>query len=355
MRSTHLPSNDLRPSAALALLLSLVLAAAPAVGLAADPAKPGDPAKPAGAKPAETKPAKPAEKKANKGKTEPAAPEDLILTTDDGLRLAISYYRGADGKETIPVVLLHMWKQSRADYQDLALYLQSLGHAVIVPDLRGHGQSTRFKGAGKEEDLKAASMPPYEFANMALEDMNAVKEFLWERNNAGELNIDKLCVVGAEMGAIVAIDFAAYDAIGYKHGAPAYGPLKLGEFVKAIVLLSPEWSIRGHTLRDALATPRVLSDISLLIVVGKKDAKAASEAKRIENRFARFHQVRNVEDAAKQKTLFMVHLDTSLQGTRMLDPKLKVPEAIGEFINRRIVKPEAAIDWRWQERKRPHQ
>ena len=47
---------------------------------------------------------------------------------------------------------------------------------------------------------------------MATEDMMAVKAFLWDRNNAGELNIDKLCVVGAEMGASVAMSFALADA-----------------------------------------------------------------------------------------------------------------------------------------------
>ena len=32
---------------------------------------------------------------------------------------------------------------------------------------------------------------------MVTQDMRAVKDFLWQKNNAGELNIDKLCVVGA--------------------------------------------------------------------------------------------------------------------------------------------------------------
>ena len=55
-------------------------------------------------------------------------------------------------------------------------------------------------------------MPPAQFKAMVTCDMEAVKKFLWERNNAGELNIDKLCVVGAEMGASVAVNFALADA-----------------------------------------------------------------------------------------------------------------------------------------------
>ena len=154
------------------------------------------------------KPEKKVEKKTDKDDEKIPKPEDLVLRTGDGLELALTYYPGTKGKQTIPIVLLHMWKQSRNEYKDLAPALQALGYAVIVPDLRGHGESTRMKGARRDETLNAAKMPPAQFGLMVTEDMKAVKDFLWERNNAGELNIDKLCVVGAEMGASVALNFA---------------------------------------------------------------------------------------------------------------------------------------------------
>ena len=105
-----------------------------------------------------------------------------------------------------------MWKQSRSDYKDLAPFLQRLGYAVLVPDLRGHGDSMHVKGARKEDTINAEKMSPQQFLLMAGQDMKAVKQFLWDRNNAGELNIDKLCIVGAEMGASVAVNFALLDA-----------------------------------------------------------------------------------------------------------------------------------------------
>ncbi len=43
------------------------------------------------------------------------------------------------------------------------------------------------------------------------QDLEACKSFLMDKNNAGELNINKLCVVGVEMGAVVAVDWAAWD------------------------------------------------------------------------------------------------------------------------------------------------
>ncbi len=136
-------------------------------------------------------------------------PEDYILPTSDGLQLAMTYYAGptypdTKDKQIIPVVLLHMWKQSRHDFKELAPFLQKQGYAVLVPDLRGHGDSKRLKGDRRDETLNAEKMSPQQLPLMATEDMMAVKQFLWERNNKGELNIDKLCIVGAELGASVA-------------------------------------------------------------------------------------------------------------------------------------------------------
>ena len=97
-----------------------------------------------------------ADKKAEKKEKEIPKPEDLVLPTADGVQLAVTYYPGpvypgVKDKQIIPVVLLHMWKESRNDYKDLAPYLQRSGFAVIVPDLRGHGESTHVKGARKEQ------------------------------------------------------------------------------------------------------------------------------------------------------------------------------------------------------------
>jgi len=124
------------------------------------------------------------------------------LVTRDGMHLAATYFPGTEGKETVPVILLHMYKGDRTEYGQLAAYLQSQGHAVLVPDLRGHGESTT--GANLRMPLSATNLARDDFANMVRFDMEALKEFLRAKNNEGLLNIQKLCVVGAEMGASVA-------------------------------------------------------------------------------------------------------------------------------------------------------
>ncbi len=281
-------------------------------------------------------------------------PEDLVLQTSDGLELTLTYYAGAKGRQTIPIVLLHMWKQSRNDYKDLAPALQAMGYAVIVPDLRGHGESTRLKDARKDETLKAATMPPQQFTAMVNKDMDAVKKFLWERNNAGELNIDRLCVVGAEMGASVALNFALADAVVQDRNRVPRPDYKLGRFVKALVLISPEPAFRGLPIRVAAAYPAVQRDIAVLILVGKQDSKALEEAKRIHGIFEKHHPEPTGDDKLDRKTLFFGKLDTSLQGTKLLDPKFNVPAIIADFIYRRLVKSAASREWTWRERKVPH-
>ncbi len=67
---------------------------------------------------------------------------NITLNTHDGVTLGATYYGSLLGKEAVPVIMLHQYKGSRADFKDLALALQAKGCAVLVPDLRGHGQST---------------------------------------------------------------------------------------------------------------------------------------------------------------------------------------------------------------------
>ena len=84
---------------------------------------------------------------------------------------------------------------------------------------------------------------------MVTQDLLAVKDFLWKKNNAKALNLDKLVVIGVEKGAALALSYAADDAVGYEQGQAKVGPLKLGRFVKAVVLISP--ADQGHGLEDA--------------------------------------------------------------------------------------------------------
>lgn len=283
-------------------------------------------------------------------------PEEVVLTTRDQMQIKTTYYAGLNGKESVPVVLLPMYKRDRTDYKGLALFLQSQGQAVLTVDLRGHGGSTSTVGG---TELEVAKLVPDQFKAMVTGDMVAVKGFLWKKNNEGELNLNKLCIVGAEMGAAVAMDFAALD-----WNIPPYGALQQGGFVKALVLLSPEPQFKNLAMIPAI---RALGDanraVSVLVLVGEQNGKLDRDANRIfdllkPNRIYKGMRLRPDEPKPEdgQINLWLGELPTTLQGTRMLEVEaLKVKLHIAKFIKLRLVDSDAAKAITWKELKLPHQ
>lgn len=276
--------------------------------------------------------ANPANKTAAKNdKTDQPPPsENVSLYTSDGLKLQATFFPGTKGNQSVPVILLHMWKGNRGDFANLPLFLQSQGHAVLVPDLRGHGDSVRMQSSSRP--LEAEKLPRAQYLNMVDYDVETLKKFLMEKNNKGELNINKLCLVGAEMGAVVAIDWARLD-----WSWPPLNTGKQGQDVKAVVLLSPQWSFHGITAKQAMAHRLMLGVLSTMIVVGKDDPKAVQQAKRFEAIFLRSSPAATAEKI-EDRTFFYVPLDTSLQGTKLFSvPTLKMNERIAYFIEIRLV------------------
>ena len=299
--------------------------------------------------------------------------EPLVLLTSDGVRLATTYFPGTKKKETVPIILLHMHKGSGSDYAELAASLQKLGHAVLVPDLRGHGNSTERRGT--QVTLSAETMSRADFIRMVGGDMEALKDFLRQENNDGKLNIEKLCVVGAEMGASVALTWTQLD-----WSRPPVGVYKLGQDVKALVLISPEWSTPGLPLKPVLTksnarfpltdpllinaakkgtigfkNPQALDmrrEVSVLIIAGKGNSRAVRDARRLHTMLKRYHPDPPPKERAKEQDLYYGTLDTSLQGTKMLGVSgLNLGGLIAEFVRRRLVdRP-----FPWQHRtKDPH-
>lgn len=269
-------------------------------------------------------------------------PENLALKTADDVTIAVTFYPSPSkqGRTTVPVMLLHAWKGNRGDFEALALKLQRAGHAVIAPDLRGHGDSSR--PAGRVGELR-----PADYLSIVEPggDLETIKRFLMEKNNAGELNIEKLCLVGVEMGAVMALNWAARD-----WSWPTLAVGKQGQDVKALVLVSPEWSFKGVRISEAVANTNVRADLSVLIVVGKGNSKLLAEARRLHSAFEKYHGPSPTDDDAAAATLWYKTPQTSLQSTRLLNEKsMHVDEMILRFVDLRLVKQQIP----WQERKSP--
>lgn len=271
-------------------------------------------------------------------------PEEVERVTSDNVVVKATFFPGTQQENTVPVILLHSWRGSSKEYVTLAPYLQGLGHAVLVPDLRGHGQSKRvLLGTGTVE-IDAARMGAEQFDLMVSRDMESWRSFLTQKNNEKALNLEKLCIVGSEMGASVALQYALHD-----WSWPPYAGRKQGQYVKALVLLSPQWNFKGLDARLPLAHPGVREAISVMILVGKQNPTAWREAQRLHAALAKYHAqppsgISQEERARWEQDnldLFIRSFDTKLQGSKMLAVlDLRVHQRIATFIQLRLVRKE---------------
>lgn len=259
-----------------------------------------------------------------------AVAADYRRNASTDVPIHLTYLPGIGGKETVPVVLLHMHKGDRHEMEGLGLFLQKQGFAVIMPDLRGHGQSTTVVGSDRK--LDAAAMLPQHYTAMITHDLEAVKRFIVSRHNAGELNVDKLCLVGAEMGAVVAVNWAAQD-----WSWTDLQGVKQSKDVRALVLLSPPRQFKNLSLAQALNFPPIRDILSFFIIVGAEDSAGVAAARSIAQQLER---TRPKPTKIEEKTVFLQDADlkTKLVGSKLLgESSLGVENVIAEFLKLRVV------------------
>ncbi len=283
--------------------------------------------------------------------------QNITLTTSDGVQLSCAWYAGTKGKQSVPVILLHGWGRVGGDYSALASYLQNRGRAVIVPDLRGHGRSTTIQVGTSTQQLDYKRMNKKDLADM-MNDVETLKSFLMEKNNAGELNIELLTLVASDATSIVAVNWAIRD-----WSWPQLIGRKQGQDVKAVVLLTPVRTFKGATLTSALRHPLLAGNphftLNLLIIVGAKDRTGIRDATLIYNSLKRGRPpIQNdvggadVRDADKfsNSDLVLYTPDVSLRGAKLLEPSLRIDRKINNFIRYRL---EANADkYAWTNRSR---
>lgn len=282
-----------------------------------------------------------------------AEPEDVrvdVKLAGTKFPMTFTYYPSKLKKDAIPVICLHGFNGSRADYGYLASVLQEQGHAVVVPDLRGHGDSHAVvKADGRREEIDPKKMTGKEF-DLLIHDIDELKSWLLEKNNAGELNLEALVVIGADMTTVTAMNWSLRD---WK--APQLINYKNGQDVKALVLLTPLDRYKNSApIKLAMADPAVGHRLSVFVAVGKKDLSAFSEAKRIVNQLQRQHLEQDTDKKPEDLEVVFYPVDTNLQGTELISPKFKdfpTVDRIAKFIDFRV--KSRIEDFAWSERKKP--
>jgi hypothetical protein len=256
-------------------------------------------------------------------------PKKLTLKTDDGVDLAVTYYPSTLGKKAVPVVMLADHETAQSVFAPFALRLQSPSQdendpsnppdthesfAVITVDLRGHGDSLRQRlPKGSIRELEAGKLTRQDLNAMVAFDMKAVRKFLVDENDAGKLNLNALSLVGAGMGAAVAINWAAFD-----WAVPPLPIGKQGQDVKALVLVSPAWKFRGLTVQKALQQPGLRNEVAVLMLYGEQDKSVTADVNRIYDMLVKYHPVPESVAPGEVHDLMKLGANVKVQGTQLL-------------------------------------
>jgi pimeloyl-ACP methyl ester carboxylesterase len=189
--------------------------------------------------------------------------QTVNFLTDDGVSIIGSYYSplkvvsnaSSSSTTTTPtVILLHMLGRNRSTWNAFASTLsQKEGYAVLSIDLRGHGESVKQNNGNT---ISFQSFSPDDYNKMVL-DVKAAKQFLITNKNANPNNIS---IVGASIGANVAINYAAMDPT-----------------IKSVVLLSPGINYRGVSTEEAIT--KYKNNNSVYIAATEGDSEAADSSK----------------------------------------------------------------------------
>lgn len=278
--------------------------------------------------------------------------EELRLETSDGIRIAAWYYPAAEDATTnATVILIHDLEGSHTTVDNLARSLQRAGHAVVAPDLRGHGASGLRSGGARGDtadprllrkaDLEAiaASSGGSHRGQAAIRgEIEAVRGWIKEKSEAGSLNIDRLCVVGCGLGATLASMWTAAD---WNWPPTTSGPQ--GRQVRALALISPVWATKGVSMSLPLKSDAIQHTVPIMVLAGKNDRDAI----RLFDQLKRFRpnawfqqrveppaeKARNPV-AATDATVFFIETETSLKGDDLAnDPAFNVAGTIKIFID----------------------
>lgn len=198
------------------------------------------------------------------------------LITDDGFKISYDYHF-VSGKG---VILIHMMNQNKDDMKSLADFLNKNGYSTIAIDLRGHGKSQGNWQDFSEED----------FRNMRY-DLKAAKNFLVQKG------INKISIVGASIGANLALNYSASSDI------------------KRIVLLSPGENFHNIQTYGAIKA----YNGSVLIVASKDDSQSYDASNYLDKNAIGNHK-------------FIVY-DTGGHGTYLLLSHPELQQTILEFLN----------------------
>ena len=176
------------------------------------------------------------------------------LEAKDGFLLVGDLYFAPQRKPARPlIILLHSFGSRASDWGNLSENLRLKNFNVLALDLRGHGRSVYMK------NLKFKSRMNFTKDDWAKMPIDVVSSIDYIRKNYPQINTDEIYIVGADLGASMAVLAAAVMKIK---------PLKM-------VLISPYVSFKN--LDIALVVPR-LNTVPMMVMASKADKYSYSQS-----------------------------------------------------------------------------
>ena len=281
--------------------------------------------------------------------TKPMRLNQQQFTTRDGWRLVANYYKGAGNADATPVLLLHGRDGKKEDFDALAKKLAEQGCAVIVPDLRGCGESTSLSVNDRSRGPRGMNRPTErKMSQFNNDDLRALIEydkevwfnFLLYLHNKELLNVKKTVVVGSELGAALAATWARDDWNGKGDAA---------QNVVGVALLSPdatndEGKFNALTALDAYRKKAKGKNSGFVVFVGQMTEDKFEDAKKIQKKIG---GKADEELPPQEKTIPIVALKTEKQGVELLKVQsFGVSDTVVQFVaNRMSALPKKRQKW----------
>jgi pimeloyl-ACP methyl ester carboxylesterase len=228
------------------------------------------------------------------------SPQRVGVEAEDGVLIVGDYYpplrRSGEGAPM--AILVHMEASSRSAWRPLVPQLHAVGFAVLAIDLRGYGESVEPKGFNL---AKKAAERDSRLHRAMYKDVAAA--YLWLVRQK-QVDPARFALVGAGLGAAVALDYAARD-----------------KSVDAVVCLSPGATYAGL---DAVASIRKCDSRAVLLLAAKGDGEAAELQRAAVKATLRF-----VADAGSGDS-------TLPRGTDLLGKSKDLGQTIAAFVERSV-------------------
>jgi len=269
-----------------------------------------------------------------------AAVEQKQLTTGDGWLISVEYY-SQPGMQDAPVIMIVHGENSNALAwkNDYGKTLQELGYAVVIVDLRMHGNS---KTTANGQKFDTTDLRPNQYPNMAGFDLEAVKNFLLDEHQKKNLNVRKLGIIASDMSVPIALAFAELDwnKLPYDDAPTAMMRTPRGQDVHAIAMISPIMQLPGVNANVSLrGLTAPMRQIAFFSAYGTQDTATVKQAERLD-KVLQAHQENKARVVLKQ-------YDSNLNGVALATRTPQLKKDLIEFFDKNLMK----YDVPWQDRR----